>query len=76
MPKRRWRDLDQRQRTALVIAGIVQLCLLGAALNDLASRPAPQVRGAKRFWAAAAFVNFVGPLAYFAFGRRRAAPRT
>jgi hypothetical protein len=29
------------------------------------------VRGSKLYWAAATFVNFVGPLAYFLFGRRR-----
>jgi Phospholipase_D-nuclease N-terminal len=34
-------------------------------------RPSEQVRGSKKLWAMAALVNFVGPLAYFAFGRRR-----
>jgi hypothetical protein len=33
-------------------------------------RPSEQVRGSKKLWAVAALVNFVGPLAYFAFGRR------
>jgi hypothetical protein len=33
-------------------------------------RPGEQIRGSKKLWTAAAFVNFVGPLAYFAFGRR------
>jgi hypothetical protein len=28
-------------------------------------------QGSKKLWVAAAFVNFVGPLAYFMFGRRR-----
>jgi hypothetical protein len=40
-------------------------------LLDLRRRPSTQIRGSKRLWAAAAFVNFVGPLAYFSFGRRR-----
>lgn len=46
--------------------------LLGAALLDLRRRPAARVRGSKKWWAAASLVNFVGPLAYFAFGRRHA----
>jgi hypothetical protein len=67
--RRRWNDLNPGQQRAIVAAGVVQL-LLAAALLDLARRPSEQVRGPKRLWAAAAFVNVVGPLAYFAFGRR------
>jgi hypothetical protein len=67
--RRRWHDLNPGQQRAIVAAGVVQL-LLAAALLDLARRPSEQVRGPKRLWAAAAFVNVVGPLAYFAFGRR------
>jgi phospholipase D-like protein len=73
MAKRRWRDLSKRRQRAIVAAGVVQLGLLGVALVDLWHRPATEVRGAKQVWAAAVFVNFVGPLAYFAFGRRRGA---
>jgi hypothetical protein len=50
---------------------VLQLLLAAAALLDLRRRPSDQVRGSKKLWAAAAFVNFVGPLAYFMFGRRR-----
>jgi hypothetical protein len=50
--------------------GAVQLGLLGAALSDLARRSSAEVNGSKGVWAAVSFVNFVGPLAYFAFGRR------
>ncbi|MDO8188440.1 PLD nuclease N-terminal domain-containing protein [Conexibacter sp. JD483] len=69
--KRRWSELSGRQRGGLVAAGIVQLSLSAAALLDLRRRPAEQVRGSKKLWTAASFVNFVGPLAYFTFGRRR-----
>jgi Phospholipase_D-nuclease N-terminal len=48
-----------------------QTLLAAAALLDLRRRPSEQVRGSKRLWAVATLVNFVGPLAYFAFGRRR-----
>jgi hypothetical protein len=52
-------------------AGVVQLSLLAAALVDLRRRPAEQINGSKKMWVPLAFVNFLGPLAYFAFGRRR-----
>jgi hypothetical protein len=67
----RWCDLSPRQRAGITAVGAVQLALLGAALLDLARRPSAKVNGSKRVWAAVSFVNFVGPLAYFVFGRRR-----
>ena len=69
--KKRWSDLSTGQRTAVVAAGVLQLGLHLAALVDLRRRPAAAINGSKRAWAALSFVNFVGPLAYFAFGRRR-----
>jgi hypothetical protein len=69
--KKRWAELSTPQRAGIVAAGAVQLALLGAALSDLARRPSAEVKGSKRVWAAVSFVNFVGPLAYFAFGRKR-----
>jgi hypothetical protein len=70
--RRRWEDLSTRQRRSIVVAGVVQVLLAAAALLDLRRRPSEQVRGPKRLWAAAAaLVNFVGPLAYFLVGRRR-----
>ncbi len=71
MKAKRWEKLSPRQRGGIVVAGAVQLALLSAALVDLWRRPRAQVRGSKRCWAAASFINFVGPLAYFAFGRKR-----
>jgi hypothetical protein len=55
----------------VVATGTVQVGLLVAALTDLWRRPSDQVRGSRAFWTAVSLVNFVGPLAYFAFGRRR-----
>lgn len=69
--KKRWSDLSTEQRTAVVGVGVMQMTLLAAALVDLRRRPADQVRGSKAIWAAVSFVNFIGPLAYFAFGRKR-----
>jgi hypothetical protein len=71
MGKKRWGDLSGRQRAGITGAGVVQLGLLAAALTDLRRRPAKEVRGSKKLWFGLSFVNFVGPIAYFAFGRRR-----
>jgi hypothetical protein len=51
--------------------GVVQLALLISALASLWRRPAAQINGSKAMWVGVSFVNFLGPLAYFAFGRRR-----
>jgi hypothetical protein len=70
-PKKRWSDLSSEQRAAILGAGVVQVGLQGAALRNLRRRPSTQVNGSKTMWTALSFVNFAGPLAYFAFGRRR-----
>lgn len=69
--KKRWSELSTGQRSAIVGAGAVQLGLHLTALVDLRRRSAAEINGSKRLWAALSFVNFVGPLAYFAFGRTR-----
>ena len=69
--KRRWKDLSPRARAAIVAAAVVQNSLLVATLVDLRRRPARKVRGDKRLWSAAAFVSWVGPIGYFAYGRKR-----
>ena len=69
--RRRWSDLSPRERTAICLLGTVQLALQAAALVDLRRRPSRRVRGDKRAWVAASFLNFVGPIAYFARGRKR-----
>ena len=71
MANRRWSELSSGQRRAIVLSGVVQMTLLIAALVDIRRRPQEEIKGSKRLWTAAAFVNFVGPLSYFVFGRRR-----
>jgi hypothetical protein len=71
MPNQRWSDLSGAQKGTVVASRVVQLGLLAAALLSIYRRPAGEIRGDKRLWAAAAFVNFVGPVSYFLFGRRR-----
>jgi hypothetical protein len=71
MAKRSWSELSDQQRGVVVLGAIVQVTLQVLALRDLRRRPADEVRGPKPLWALATFVNTVGPLAYFACGRRR-----
>jgi len=54
-----------------MLSGTVQVALLIAALADIWRRPEEEIRGDKRLWAAVSFVNFIGPISYFVFGRRR-----
>lgn len=53
-------------------AAAVEAILKAAMLVDLKRRPASQVRGSKRLWAASALLNTAGivPLTYFVVGRR------
>lgn len=69
--KKRWNELSLVSRWRIVVLGIIQLGLQFVALRDLVKRPASEVRGSKGTWAAASFINFVGPLAYLAVGRTR-----
>lgn len=68
--RKRWSDLTEGQRTAVLVAASIQLSLAATAWVDLSRRSADQVRGPKPLWAAAIAVNFVGPIAYFVAGRR------
>ena len=73
---RRWGDLSERSRKAIIATAIGEAVLKMAVLIDIRRRPASQIRGSKRMWiVAAVLVNSagVGPLSYFAFGRRRQA---
>jgi hypothetical protein len=69
--KRRWGDLSPHQRRTVIGGGALQLGLLALALGDLARRRPDQVHGPKPLWFGVSLINFVGPLAYFAWGRKR-----
>lgn len=71
MKKPQWKDMTAGQRTATVIAASVQIALAATAWADLARRPAERVTGTKGLWAAIIGVNFIGPITYFIWGRRR-----
>lgn len=69
-PKQQWDDLGPAKRAGVVAATVVQLTLLVVAQKDLGSRDPEELRGPKWFWRVAVLVNFAGPIAYFAVGRR------
>jgi hypothetical protein len=73
MAKRKWGELSPRRRRLIVVTGVVEVALLTATLVDIRRRPADRIKGPKWMWTALAFVNIVGPIAYFVFGRRRGA---
>lgn len=72
MRSKRWDEMSNRQRVTVMLLTAVQLSLAVSAWVDLAERPRQQVNGSKLRWAAIIAVNFIGPLLYFAKGRRRA----
>jgi Phospholipase_D-nuclease N-terminal len=72
MRRKQWSDLTNTQKRGIVFLGALQLGLLAAALLDIRRRPAADINGSKRLWTAVVFINGIGPIAYFLFGRRRA----
>lgn len=70
MSGKRWSKLTGTQRAMIAVSGAMQVALAAAAWWDLSRRPAYAVHGSKTAWALAITVNYIGPLAYFRFGRR------
>jgi hypothetical protein len=71
MGKRKWTSLSAAYRTIIVASGLVQLGMTLAALFDIRRRPERQIKGSKRTWRLVSCLNFVGPVLYFAYGRRK-----
>lgn len=71
MQPKQWQDLTDRQKRGIVVLGVLQLALLAAALIDIRRRPAEEINGSKRLWTMVVFINGIGPIAYFVFGRKR-----
>jgi hypothetical protein len=72
MRRKQWSDLTDTQKRGFVLLGALQIGLLITALIDIRQRPADAINGSKRLWTAVVFINGIGPIAYFLFGRRRA----
>jgi len=76
MARKRWRELNKTQQTAIIVIGAAEVIVTTIALVDLTRRPAENIRGKKSIWALACFVQPIGPIAYFTFGRVRTASET
>ncbi|WP_427017744.1 PLDc N-terminal domain-containing protein [Pseudarthrobacter sp. P1] len=68
--KMQWQDLSPGKQRAVAVTAVLELIVLGVSLSDLIRRPATEVKGSKVLWGAALFVNPVGPISYWLFGRR------
>jgi hypothetical protein len=71
MRQKQWNDLSDTQKRGIVLLGALQLLLLAAALLDIHWRNVDAINGSKRLWRMVVFINFIGPIAYFLFGRKR-----
>lgn len=71
MENRSWSQLGPLAKVGVFVLAIFQIGLLAAALVDMSRRPADRIRGPKVLWFPVAFVNFIGPVAYFVVGRKR-----
>lgn len=69
--QKQWKDLTTATKMRMIVMGVVQIALLAAALWDIRQRPAAGIKGNKKMWVGIVFINFVGPLAYFFFGRKQ-----
>jgi hypothetical protein len=75
LKRKRWSELTDAQRASVIIMGSIQLLLLVAALWDIRQRSATEINGSKKLWTAAVFINWIGPIAYFLFGRKKSGPK-
>jgi hypothetical protein len=65
-----WDESSPWTKVLIMVLTAVQVSLAVSAWADLAERPAEQVNGRKRRWAAIIAINFVGPILYFTRGRQ------
>ena len=68
---KKWSELPALAKAGVVVMTILQFSLLFAALADIRRRPPAEINGSKALWTGLAFINFVGPIAYFVKGRRQ-----
>jgi Phospholipase_D-nuclease N-terminal len=69
-PRKKWKDFSRARRARMVVQAAIQIALAAWALWDIRHRPANKIKGSKRWWTLAAFVQPVGPIAYLLFGRK------
>jgi hypothetical protein len=69
--KKKWSELPQPAKVAIVAGATVELAITAVALRDLIRRPSWQVKGPKTLWFLGCFVQPVGPILYLRSGRHR-----
>lgn len=69
--KKTWKEMSPSAKAGTIVVGIVQMSLLVAAQRDISRRPAALINGPKAAWRAASLINFIGPVGYFIFGRKK-----
>ena len=71
MAKKQWSDLTPTQKTGTALLVGAQVIMLAAALLNISRQPEEQLTGSRRLWTVLSFVNFIGPIAYFLWGRKK-----
>ncbi|GAA0986294.1 hypothetical protein GCM10009555_063420 [Acrocarpospora macrocephala] len=69
--RKRWADLTERQRAAILVLASVELSLTATAAVDLFYRPQGRLRGRKALWWPVLVIQPFGPIAYLIMARRR-----
>ncbi|MEO8285530.1 MAG: PLD nuclease N-terminal domain-containing protein [Chloroflexota bacterium] len=69
--RKTWSDLSTGLKARIIGQIVVQGALFFYALWDLSHRPSNKVKGDKRLWTVALFVQPIGPISYLVFGRKR-----
>ena len=72
--RRSWREMSSAQKAANIVLAVVESILTAWALLDIKNRPEGQINGKKRIWVMTSFIQPVGPIIYFIFGRKREEP--
>lgn len=61
----------RNQPVGVIAIAAVQFSLTIAGIIDIIRRPKNQIKGSKWAWLPFQLVNFIGPLTYFFFGRKK-----
>ncbi|KMQ50912.1 hypothetical protein CHISP_2263 [Chitinispirillum alkaliphilum] len=57
------------KKSSLLIIAAVGITLLISALVSIKKRPIHLIRGKKVYWVLISFIDIIGPITYFLFGR-------
>ncbi|NLW30231.1 MAG: hypothetical protein GXY77_02100 [Fibrobacter sp.] len=71
MKMKSWKTMKPKHKRVIILLAIVQITLLIVAMTDIWIRPSEQIKGSKTRWRLISLINFLGPLSYFFFGRKK-----